>query len=414
MELTILGDMIGANPKKINQEMIKRKRSLAGMNYFEGNEFFLLLFVVLLIGFVVNFFEKRKDYYILVLSLLFTGAIYGKSRAMIVYLLAFVVYQYLIVFLAQRMEAKRLKPLVFLSILPLVINKVFALTSLHLLAFIGISYMSFKTIQIMLEISDGLIKEKINIKDYLQFLLFFPTVSAGPIDRSRRFLTEINEVMPRKEYLELAGDGVYRIVLGLLYKIVLSTYVYQMLLALNNTSTVVYSIKYMYLYTLYLFFDFAGYSLMAVGSSNILGIQTPMNFNKPFLSVDIKDFWTRWHITLSTWLRDFVFSRVLMQVIRKKWFKNRLHNATYAYMVNMLVMGFWHGLSASYIVYGFYHGVLMAGFEVYQKKSTFYKKNKNKNWYKLLSWFVTMNLVMIGFFIFSGEPYKILLTILKR
>ena len=384
------------------------------MNYFEGNEFFLLLFVVLLIGFVVNFFEKRKDYYILVLSLLFAGAIYGKSRAMMVYLLAFVVYQYFLVFLAQRIEAKRMKPLVFLSILPLVINKVFALTSLHLLAFIGISYMSFKTIQIMLEISDGLIKEKISVKDYLQFLLFFPTISAGPIDRSRRFLKEINEVMPRKEYLELAGDGVYRIVLGLLYKVVLSTYVYQILLTLNNTGTVVYSIKYMYLYTLYLFFDFAGYSLMAVGSSNILGIQTPMNFNKPFLSVDIKDFWTRWHITLSTWLRDFVFSRVLMQVIRKKWFKNRLHNATYAYMVNMLVMGFWHGLSVSYIVYGFYHGVLMAGFEVYQKKSNFYKKNKNKNWYKLLSWFVTMNLVMIGFFIFSGEPYKILLTILKR
>ena len=384
------------------------------MNYFEGNEFFLLLFVVLLIGFVVNFFEKRKDYYILVLSLLFAGAIYGKSRAMMVYLLAFIVYQYFLVFLAQRIEAKRLKPLVFLSILPLVINKVFALTSLHLLAFIGISYMSFKTIQIMLEISDGLIKEKVSVKDYLQFLLFFPTVSAGPIDRSRRFLKEINEVMPRKEYLELAGDGVYRIVLGLLYKVVLSTYVYQMLLTLSNTGTVVYSIKYMYLYTLYLFFDFAGYSLMAVGSSNILGIQTPMNFNKPFLSVDIKDFWTRWHITLSTWLRDFVFSRVLMQVIRKKWFKNRLHNATYAYMVNMLVMGFWHGLSVSYIVYGFYHGVLMAGFEVYQKKSNFYKKNKNKNWYKLLSWFVTMHLVLIGFFIFSGEPYKILLTILKR
>ena len=384
------------------------------MNYFEGNDFFLLLFVVLLISFVVNFFEKRKDYYILALSLLFAGAIYGKSRAMIVYLLAFIVYQYFLVFLAQRIEAKWLKSLVFLSILPLVINKVFALTSLHLLAFIGISYMSFKTIQIMLEISDGLIKEKISAKDYLQFLLFFPTVSAGPIDRSRRFLKEMNEVMPRKEYLELAGDGVYRIVLGLLYKIVLSTYVYQMLLALNNTDIVVYSIKYMYLYTLYLFFDFAGYSLMAVGSSNILGIQTPMNFNKPFLSVDIKDFWTRWHITLSTWLRDFVFSRVLMQVIRKKWFKNRLHNATYAYMVNMLAMGFWHGLSVSSIVYGFYHGVLMAGFEVYQKKSNFYKKNKNKNWYKLLSWFVTMNLVMIGFFIFSGEPYKILLTTLKR
>ena len=384
------------------------------MNYFEGNEFFLLLLVVLLIGFVLNYFGKRKDYYILSLSILFAGAIYGKSKSMVVYLLAFIIYQYVLVFIAQRMDSKRLNPLVMLSILPLVVNKVFAITQLHLLAFIGISYMSFKTIQIMLEISDGLIKEKISVKDYLQFLLFFPTVSSGPIDRSRRFLKEINEVMPRKDYLELAGDGIYRIVLGLLYKVVLSTYVYQMLLALSNTGTVVYSIKYMYLYTLYLFFDFAGYSLMAVGSSNVLGIQTPMNFNKPFLSIDIKDFWTRWHITLSTWLRDFVFSRVLMQVIRKKWFKNRLHNAAYAYMVNMLVMGFWHGISVSYIAYGFYHGVLMSGFEIYQKKSTFYKKHKNKTWYKLISWFVTMNLVMIGFFIFSGEPYKIIMAILSR
>ncbi|WP_373076028.1 D-alanyl-lipoteichoic acid biosynthesis protein DltB [Streptococcus infantis] len=384
------------------------------MNYFEGNEFFLLLFVVLLIGFVLNYFGKRKDYYILSLSILFAGAIYGKSKSMVVYLLAFIIYQYVLVFIAQRMDSKRLKPLVMLSILPLVVNKVFAITQLHLLAFIGISYMSFKTIQIMLEISDGLIKEKISVKDYLQFLLFFPTVSSGPIDRSRRFLKEINEVMPRKDYLELAGDGIYRIVLGLLYKVVLSTYVYQILLALSNTGSVVYSIKYMYLYTLYLFFDFAGYSLMAVGSSNVLGIQTPMNFNKPFLSIDIKDFWTRWHITLSTWLRDFVFSRVLMQVIRKKWFKNRLHNAAYAYMVNMLVMGFWHGISVSYIAYGFYHGILMSGFEIYQKKSTFYKKHKNKTWYKLISWFVTMNLVMVGFFIFSGEPYKIIMAILSR
>lgn len=384
------------------------------MNYFEGNEFFLLLFVVLLIGFVLNYFGKRKDYYILSLSILFAGAIYGKSKSMVVYLLAFIIYQYVLVFIAQRMDSKRLKPLVMLSILPLVVNKVFAITQLHLLAFIGISYMSFKTIQIMLEISDGLIKEKISVKDYLQFLLFFPTVSSGPIDRSRRFLKEINEVMPRKDYLELAGDGIYRIVLGLLYKVVLSTYVYQMLLALSNTGTVVYSLKYMYLYTFYLFFDFAGYSLMAVGSSNVLGIQTPMNFNKPFLSIDIKDFWTRWHITLSTWLRDFVFSRVLMQVIRKKWFKNRLHNAAYAYMVNMLVMGFWHGISVSYIAYGFYHGILMSGFEIYQKKSTFYKKHKNKTWYKLISWFVTMNLVMVGFFIFSGEPYKIIIAILSR
>jgi len=104
----------------------------------------------------------------------------------------------------------------------------------------------------MIEISDGLIKERISIIDYIQFLLFFPTVSSGPIDRSRRFMVDIKERMPRDEYLELAGVGVYRVVLGLLYKVVLSTYSYHYLVTLPNFGSLEYSIKYMYLYTLYL------------------------------------------------------------------------------------------------------------------------------------------------------------------
>ena len=385
------------------------------MSYFEGNEFFFFLILALVIGFIINYLGKKTEYYILALSLIFAIVIYGKNSLMLSYLIAFIIYQYILVMIAQRtQDAKHLKILVFLSVVPLIINKVFALTHWHLLAFIGISYMSFKTIQIMIEISDGLIKERISIIDYIQFLLFFPTVSSGPIDRSRRFMVAIKERMPRDEYLELAGVGVYRVVLGLLYKVVLSTYSYHYLVTLPNFGSLDYSIKYMYLYTLYLFFDFAGYSLMAVGSSNILGIKTPMNFNKPFLSIDIKDFWNRWHITLSTWLRDFVFSRVFMEATKKKRFKKRLNTAMYAYMVNMLLMGFWHGLTISYIVYGAYHGILMAGFEYYQKKSKFYKKNKNKAWYKVCSWFITINLVIFGLYIFSGEPYKILMTLLNK
>ena len=385
------------------------------MSYFDGNEFFFFLVITLIIGFIINYLGKKIEYYILVVSVIFTIVIYGKSTTMLAYLVGFIIFEYILVIIAQKTENKRyLKILVILSILPLVINKIFAITHLHLLAFIGISYMSFKTIQIMIEISDGLIKDKINLVDYVQFLLFFPTVSAGPIDRSRRFMSEIKERMPKTEYLELAGEGVYRLVLGLLYKIVFSTLSYHYLVGLTNHGTVVYSLKYMYLYTLYLFFDFAGYSLMAVGSSNILGIRTPMNFDKPFLSIDIKDFWNRWHITLSTWLRDFVFSRVFMEATKKKRFNKRLTTAMYAYMVNMLLMGFWHGLTISYIVYGFYHGILMAGFEYYQKKSKFYKKNKNETWYKVLSWFVTINLVIIGLYIFSGEPYKLISHVLKK
>ena len=385
------------------------------MSYFEGNEFFFFLILALVIGFIINYLGKKTEYYILTLSVIFAIVIYGKKTLMLSYLIGFIIYQYILVLIAHKTEnEKYLKILVFLSVVPLIINKVFALTHWHLLAFIGISYMSFKTIQIMIEISDGLIKERISIIDYIQFLLFFPTVSSGPIDRSRRFMVDIKERMPRDEYLELAGVGVYRVVLGLLYKVVLSTYSYHYLVTLPNFGSLDYSIKYMYLYTLYLFFDFAGYSLMAVGSSNILGIKTPMNFNKPFLSIDIKDFWNRWHITLSTWLRDFVFSRVFMEATKKKRFKKRLNTAMYAYMVNMLLMGFWHGLTISYIVYGAYHGILMAGFEYYQKKSNFYKKNKNKVWYKVCSWFITINLVIFGLYIFSGEPYKILKTLLNK
>ena len=385
------------------------------MSYFEGNEFFFFLILALVVGFIINYLGKKTEYYILALSLVFAIVIYGKNTLMLSYLIGFIIYQYILVIIAQRtQDAKHLKILVFLSVVPLIINKVFALTQWHLLAFIGISYMSFKTIQIMIEISDGLIKERISIIDYIQFLLFFPTVSSGPIDRSRRFMVNIKERMPRDEYLELAGVGVYRVVLGLLYKVVLSTYSYHYLVTLPNFGSLEYSVKYMYLYTLYLFFDFAGYSLMAVGSSNILGIKTPMNFNKPFLSIDIKDFWNRWHITLSTWLRDFVFSRVFMEATKKKRFKKRLNTAMYAYMVNMLLMGFWHGLTISYIVYGAYHGILMAGFEYYQKKSKFYKENKNKAWYKVCSWFITINLVIFGLYIFSGEPYKMLMTLLNK
>ena len=385
------------------------------MSYFEGIEFFFFLAIALIIGFIINYLGRRIEYYILALSIIFAVVIYGKSTIMLVYLIGFILYEYILVLIARKTENKKfLKILVMLSILPLVINKIFAVTHLHLLAFIGISYMSFKTIQIMIEISDGLIKEKISAVEYVQFLLFFPTVSSGPIDRSRRFMSDIKEKMPRAEYLELVGEGIYRLILGLLYKVVFSTLSYHYLVGLTNHGAFMYSIKYMYLYTLYLFFDFAGYSLMAVGSSNILGIKTPMNFDKPFLSIDIKDFWNRWHITLSTWLRDFVFSRVFMEVTKKKRFKKRLNTAMYAYMVNMVLMGFWHGLTISYIVYGFYHGLLMAGFEYYQKKSKFYKKNKNETWYKVLSWFITINLVIIGLYIFSGEPYKLISHVIKK
>ena len=147
---------------------------------------------------------------------------------------------------------------------------------------------------------------------------------------------------------------------------------------------------------------------MAVGSSYMLGIETPDNFNMPFISRDIREFWDRWHITLSHWFRDFIFTRFVMYSSKKKWFSSRLQRACVGFFVDMGIMGLWHGITPSYILYGLYHGALLAATETYQKKSSFYKKNRNKTWYQILSWAITMQLVMFGFFLFSGKLMAVL------
>ena len=108
-------------------------------------------------------------------------------------------------------------------------------------------------------------------------------------------------------------------------------------------------------------------------------------------------------MTLSFWFRDFLFSRVTMSLVRSRKIKNKMAIASVAFMINMFVMGVWHGLESNYIVYGLYHGVLLSLCEIFQKKSKFYKAHKKDKWFIALSWFITFNLVMLGFFIFSGR-----------
>ena len=374
------------------------------MDYFEGLSFFMTLGFILIIAFIMNVFQKSTYYLSLVFSTLMVYFVFAENPMHLGSIIGYVLVGYILMHLSVKFKEhkKTMILMVFLAGLPLVLVKVLAVFKISGLGFLGISYMTFKLIQIIIEIYDGLIEKPMGPLDYVHFLLFFPALSSGPIDRSRRFLEDWKKQRTKDEYLELAGTGLFRLVLGLFYKLVISGMVFQQMTSIRYKDFSFFVI-YMYLYTAYLFFDFAGYSLMAVGASNVLGIETPMNFNIPFISVDIKDFWNRWHITLSTWLRDFVFSRVVMRFMRKKIFKKRLTTAMVAYMINMTFMGFWHGITLNYIAYGFYHGILMAAFEWYQKKSKFYKKNKNKTWYKVISWLITMHLVMFGFLIFSGK-----------
>lgn len=379
------------------------------VNLYDGMFFFGYLIALGIPAIILGIFERRMKYYIAFTTLLMIYLVCRGSWEAMGNIGLFCLLQVVLAKTFLHVVSKygrirwHLWIAVGLSIVPLAIYKIYDFyLGQSILGFLGISYMTFKSVQILIEIYDNLIKEY-KVFDALNFFLFWPTILSGPIDRSRRFMgdfTRENRLL-RNEYLEMLGDGLFKILLGLFYKMVIATTLYQGVYWLGSEGTFKSALIYMYCYGLYLFFDFAGYSNMAIGVSYIFGIKTPENFNKPFLAKDIKEFWDRWHITLSHWFRDFLFSRYSMVAIRGKWFSDRVLMSSIGFIINMGVMGVWHGLSLSYILYGLYHGLLLAVNEVYQKKFKFHKKHKKEMWYKITSWFITFNLVMFGFFIFS-------------
>lgn len=299
-----------------------------------------------------------------------------------------------------------------LMIVPLVLAKIMEVFDANLLGFIGMSYITFKAVQVLIEVRDGLIKE-MHLLDYWYFLLFFPVFTSGPITRSRDFIAQANAPLSRSDYTTLLASGFLWFFKGTLYTFLFAAF-FQWLLwfapsAIGADSTpaqAASAISEAFFYGLYLFFDFAGYSFMAMGLGACLGIRVPTNFRAPFRSIDIKDFWNRWHITLSFWLRDYVFMRMSKAFIKRKVFESRTTTACVGFISEMALMGAWHGLTVSCIAYGLYHGCLLALCEVYQKKSKFYKKHRKKRWYKIGSWAITMVAVFFGFALFSNQVYE--------
>lgn len=378
------------------------------MSFYSGLPFFGCLAVLLVPAALLGILEKPLRWYGLTVSAGLILVIFGQNPKQLGFLVLFYLWELALVKGYEQLRKRRGRNskvygvVMVLALLPIVLSKLSEVAPMSVFQFLGISYLTFRVAQVIIELYDGLIEE-VNPLEFTGFLLFFPTLSCGPIDRSRRFSEDWQRIWPRSEYLELLGDGLEKLLLGAVYKLVFAAVFFRLMGFFESGDTALPMIGYAYCYGFYMFFDFAGYSLMAIGTSYVLGVRTPKNFDRPFLSVDIKDFWNRWHITLSHWFRDFLFTRFMMQAVRRKWFPGRLSRSAAGFVVNMLVMGLWHGLTIHYVLYGLYHGLLLAGTEVYQKKSNFYKRNQKKKWYRVLSWFVTLNLVMLGFLIFSGH-----------
>jgi membrane protein involved in D-alanine export len=271
-----------------------------------------------------------------------------------------------------------------------------------LVGFVGISYVTFRSLDVIFGIQDRVI-ERLPIGQYCAFLLFFPAISAGPIDRYRRFARDWEHKRDRAAFCADLDSGVHHIFTGFLYKFILAYLIqtYWMNPA-SQAHDLLHGVSYTYAYSFYLFFDFAGYSAFAVGLSYLFGVHTPENFNRPFLAADIREFWNRWHISLSAWFRDHVYMRFVLAAAKGGWLKNRQLASYLGFFLSMGLMGMWHGLQLHYILYGLYHGALLTANDMIGRWN---KRHRlwGEGWpWRALGTGITFNLVCFGFLLFSG------------
>jgi membrane protein involved in D-alanine export len=289
-------------------------------------------------------------------------------------------------------------------LLPLVLAKaVPAFLPREQFGFLGVSYITFRALDVIFCLRDNVIAAP-RLFDFFGFLFFFPTISAGPIDRYRRFAGDWKKKRTRGEFLTDLDAAVHRIFRGFLYKFILAALIKQYWLdRVASEATFGALMSYMYAYSFYLFFDFAGYSAFAIAFSYLLGVHTPENFNRPFLARNIRDFWNRWHITLSFWFRDHVYMRFLLAARRGRWIANRHVTAIIGYFLSFGLMGLWHGIEPHFIIYGIYQATLLSAFHIFSEWSKTRAWRTNGPLWRAGAVFATFHFVCFGFLIFSGR-----------
>jgi membrane protein involved in D-alanine export len=270
------------------------------------------------------------------------------------------------------------------------------------LGFLGMSYVTFRSLDVIFGIRDRLIVS-LPANQFLAYLFFFPAISSGPIDRYRRFSHDWTRPHSRQEFWQDLDGAIHRIFTGFLYKFILAALIKSEWIDRLGTGGFLNTLSYMYGYSFYLYFDFAGYSAFAVALSYLMGIHTPENFRRPFLAGDIREFWNRWHISLSTWLRDHVYMRFMLAAAKGRWFAGKYTASYLGFFLTFGLMGLWHGIEPYYLLYGLYHATLVVGHDLFTRWNKPRKVWGNGPLWRAAGTVLTFHLVCLGFLLFSGR-----------
>ncbi len=237
------------------------------------------------------------------------------------------------------------------------------LWTLNILLPIGISFYTFHGISYVVDIYKERIEPERKFVNYAVFVSFFPLLVAGPIERATHLLPQIQ----KKRIFDYtkAIDGLRQILWGLFKKIVIADSCAEYVdLIFNNYSTASSSTLVFggILFTVQLYSDFSGYSDIALGSARLLGIELIQNFKSPFISINITEFWRRWHISLSSWFNDYIFTPLVIQ-----WRSLGVMGICSAVLITFFFAGLWHGANWTHVIYGLMHGVALV-YEILTKK----------------------------------------------
>ncbi|MDN5063803.1 MBOAT family O-acyltransferase [Aliarcobacter butzleri] len=369
---------------------------------FSGIGFFAISFIfILFLHLFKNVLKKFVSYKtVIFLSVVIYIAI-CIPHSYKLFLLLFYVYIIYIIFVSNNYQ-ETIFPMIVIAF-PMILHKV---DIDPIFKIIGISYITFRTIQ---AIVDSQNYGKLSFMEFTSFLLFPTTLLAGPIDRSYRFQEDLKKGYENLT-LQNVGKGWDILIVGVLFKFVIAQLVAMYWLAKidENSTNLLDMANSAYSYTTYLFFDFAGYSAMAVGLSFMIGIFIPMNFNHPYLAPNPQDFWRRFHITLGTWLTDYFFKPLYKYLHKYPYLKNRkLLLQNIAITCTFLLMGMWNGLTWYFIFSGFLFGIYSSihnAYVLYVKKGgydyfSFFPEIISIN----LKRFLMINGAVFALYFFSGR-----------
>lgn len=269
----------------------------------------------------------------------------------------------------------------------------------------GISFYTFQMVGYIADIYKGKIKAEKNLGKYTVFVTFFPNISSGPIERAGHFLPQL-EMEKHFDY-EACVYGARLLLLGLLKKIVFAD---SMSKYVNNVFDHVTDFKgpalifATILFTFQIYCDFSGYSDMAIGVAKMLGFDLPVNFNNPYYASSIKEFWARWHISLSTWFRDYVY--IPLGGNRVSRFKRNRN-----LIVTFLVSGLWHGANWTFVLWGLLHGLCQVIENTINEKIG---KKEKKGGRRVLSILITFAIVSFAWMFFRANSISDALYILRN